>query len=224
MLAQSTRSHGHYENSDMDHGYGRRNTFQSEASSHYLVHNHHDPRCYNGQPPYDPYASRRDTDTEPELEHPYPAQPYKSSNYSLPNQQRPAPSEVSSPTFNGSVPGVPREPCPAWGADRREALLNRNPKYRLGAHRDAEELKEHPLFKSIDWVALAQRQVPPPFKPSVESDGSTACFDPEFISADLKETGVDVLLDDDDPLDQEIEDIFLDLTQKFGSQSDSMRD
>lgn len=80
--------------------------------------------------------------------------------------------------------------------------MNRNPKHRLGAHRDAEELKEHPFFKTIDWVALAQKQVPPPFKPSVESDESTACFDPEFTSADLRETGVDALLDEDDPSDQ----------------------
>ncbi|KAJ7694725.1 kinase-like domain-containing protein [Mycena olivaceomarginata] len=33
-------------------------------------------------------------------------------------------------------------------------LLNRNPKHRL-AQRNAEELKEHPFFKSIDWAALA---------------------------------------------------------------------
>ncbi|KAF8760166.1 Protein kinase C terminal domain [Rhizoctonia solani] len=66
------------------------------------------------------------------------------------------------------------------GLSRRK-LLNRNPKHRLGAHRDAEELKEHPFFKNIDWVALAQKQ---------------------FTSADLKETGVDALMDEDDPSDQ----------------------
>lgn len=31
----------------------------------------------------------------------------------------------------------------------------------------------------------------PPFKPSVESDESTANFDPEFTSADLRDVGVD---------------------------------
>lgn len=101
--------------------------------------------------------------------------------------------------------GKIRFPRGVIGEDGKQfvkGLLNRNPKHRLGAHRDAEELKEHPFFKSIDWVALAQKQVPPPFKPSVESDESTACFDPEFTSADLKETGVDALLDDDDPSDQ----------------------
>ncbi|EUC67414.1 Serine/Threonine kinase catalytic domain protein [Rhizoctonia solani AG-3 Rhs1AP] len=101
--------------------------------------------------------------------------------------------------------GKIRFPRGVIGEDGKQfvkGLLNRNPKHRLGAHRDAEELKEHPFFKTIDWVALAQKQVPPPFKPSVESDESTACFDPEFTSADLKETGVDALLDEDDPSDQ----------------------
>ncbi|KAI0921773.1 hypothetical protein AcW2_006648 [Taiwanofungus camphoratus] len=82
-----------------------------------------------------------------------------------------------------------------------KGLLNRNPKHRLGAQRDAEELKEHPFFKSIDWVALSRKQVTPPFKPSVESDESVANFDPEFTSADVRDAGVDELmdLDEEDP-------------------------
>ncbi|KAF9008705.1 kinase-like domain-containing protein [Cyathus striatus] len=81
-----------------------------------------------------------------------------------------------------------------------KGLLNRNPKHRLGAQRDAEELKEHPFFKNIDWVALSLKQVTPPFKPVVESDESTSNFDPEFTSADIREVGImDIDLDDDDP-------------------------
>ena len=80
-------------------------------------------------------------------------------------------------------------------------LLNRNPKHRLGAQRDAAELKEHPFFKSIDWDALARKEVTPPFKPVVESDESTSNFDPEFTSADISHVGLDneLSLDDDDP-------------------------
>lgn len=80
-------------------------------------------------------------------------------------------------------------------------LLNRNPKHRLGAQRDAAELKEHPFFTSIDWDALAQKQVTPPFKPVVESDESTSNFDPEFTSADISTIGLinELDLDDDDP-------------------------
>ncbi|KAL4075799.1 kinase-like domain-containing protein [Scleroderma citrinum] len=86
-----------------------------------------------------------------------------------------------------------------------KGLLNRNPKHRLGAERDAEELKEHAFFASIDWKALSMKQVTPPFKPAVESDESTANFDPEFTTADLREFGVDVdsdrSPDEEDPSD-----------------------
>ncbi|EPQ59394.1 serine/threonine protein kinase [Gloeophyllum trabeum ATCC 11539] len=84
-----------------------------------------------------------------------------------------------------------------------KGLLNRNPKHRLGAQRDAAELKEHPFFASIDWDALARKQVTPPFKPVVESDDSTANFDPEFTTADLREMGLEdemaLDMDDADP-------------------------
>ncbi|KAK7060323.1 Serine/threonine-protein kinase [Paramarasmius palmivorus] len=82
-----------------------------------------------------------------------------------------------------------------------KGLLNRNPKHRLGASRDAAELKEHPFFKSIDWHALSLKQVTPPFKPSVESDESTANFDPEFTGADISDMsgGDDDGWDDEDP-------------------------
>lgn len=81
-----------------------------------------------------------------------------------------------------------------------KGLLNRNPKHRLGAQRDAAELKEHPFFKSIDWDLLAQRAVPPPFKPYVDSDESVANFDPEFTEANLfDEAPHDIHWNDSDP-------------------------
>ncbi|KAG6833790.1 hypothetical protein H0H87_001222 [Tephrocybe sp. NHM501043] len=81
-----------------------------------------------------------------------------------------------------------------------KGLLNRNPNHRLGASRDAAELKEHPFFKSIDWKALALKQVTPPFKPVVESDESTSNFDPEFTTADIRDVGLaDMVLDEEDP-------------------------
>jgi len=33
-------------------------------------------------------------------------------------------------------------------------LLNRNPKERLGAKEDSEEIKSHPFFKDINWDDL----------------------------------------------------------------------
>ena len=42
-------------------------------------------------------------------------------------------------------------------------LLNRDPNKRLGAtSRDSEELKEHPFFERVDWVAFKEKRVPPP--------------------------------------------------------------
>ncbi|KAI0347183.1 kinase-like protein [Trametopsis cervina] len=80
-----------------------------------------------------------------------------------------------------------------------KGLLNRNPKHRLGAQRDAAELKDHPFFASIDWKALALKQVTPPFKPVVESDESVDNFDPEFTTADVRDAGPDELFDEEDP-------------------------
>jgi len=79
-----------------------------------------------------------------------------------------------------------------------KGLLNRNPKHRLGAQRDAAELKEHAFFKTIDWEALSRKQVTPPFKPVVESDESVANFDPEFTTADVREQALSDW-DDEDP-------------------------
>jgi len=75
--------------------------------------------------------------------------------------------------------------------------LNRNPKHRLGAERDAAELKEHPFFKSIDWKMLANKQITPPFKPMVESDESVSNFDPLFTSSDLRDVPFDWSASDD---------------------------
>ncbi|EGO01719.1 hypothetical protein SERLA73DRAFT_48914 [Serpula lacrymans var. lacrymans S7.3] len=94
----------------------------------------------------------------------------------------------------------PRNVISEDGKQFVKGLLNRNPKHRLGAQRDAADLKEHPFFKSIDWQALSLKQVTPPFKPVVESDESTANFDPEFTTADIREVGVDHMdLDEEDP-------------------------
>ena len=50
----------------------------------------------------------------------------------------------------------------------------------------------------IDWVALSKKQVTPPFKPNVESDESTANFDPEFTTADLNGAGLTGVIPLDD--------------------------
>ncbi|KAG8960477.1 hypothetical protein FRC03_006484 [Tulasnella sp. 419] len=116
--------------------------------------------------------------------------------------------------------GKIRFPRGVIGEDGKQfvkGLLNRNPKHRLGAQNDAEDLKQHPFFKTIDWKALALKQVTPPFKPVVESDESTANFDPEFTEADLREHGIDF---DDETEDED--DQGLTMTGSQGSNGTSL--
>ena len=76
-----------------------------------------------------------------------------------------------------------RDALSTEGRNFVKGLLNRNPKHRLGATSDAEELKAHPFFADIDWDALAKKNVVPPFKPKLKSELDTSNFDPEFTNA-----------------------------------------
>lgn len=62
------------------------------------------------------------------------------------------------------------------------ALFKRNPVNRLGAGiTGSEEIKQHPFFAAIDWDKLYNREINPPYKPTVHSD-ETYYFDREFTS------------------------------------------
>jgi protein-serine/threonine kinase len=77
----------------------------------------------------------------------------------------------------------PRDTLTTEGRNFVKGLLNRNPKHRLGATDDAEELKRHPFFADIDWEALTKKLITPPFKPKLKSETDTSNFDPEFTNA-----------------------------------------
>lgn len=77
----------------------------------------------------------------------------------------------------------PRDTLTTEGRNFVKGLLNRNPKHRLGATDDAEELKQHPFFADIDWIALTNKQILPPFKPKLKSETDVSNFDPEFTNA-----------------------------------------
>jgi len=77
----------------------------------------------------------------------------------------------------------PRDALSTEGRNFVKGLLNRNPKHRLGATRDALELKEHPFFADIDWDALSKKNVVPPFKPKLKGELDVSNFDPEFTNA-----------------------------------------
>ncbi|KND95122.1 Serine/threonine-protein kinase SCH9 [Tolypocladium ophioglossoides CBS 100239] len=77
----------------------------------------------------------------------------------------------------------PRDTLSQEGRNFVKGLLNRNPKHRLGATDDAEELKRHPFFTDIDWDILAKKLITPPFKPKLKSETDVSYFDPEFTTA-----------------------------------------
>jgi serine/threonine protein kinase len=77
----------------------------------------------------------------------------------------------------------PRDALSTEGRNFVKGLLNRNPKHRLGATRDAEELKAHPFFADVDWDALHKKNVVPPFKPKLKGELDVSNFDPEFTNA-----------------------------------------
>jgi protein-serine/threonine kinase len=61
-------------------------------------------------------------------------------------------------------------------------LLTTDQTHRLGAgERDGEEVKMHHFFSGIDWIAIQQRRVTPPFKPNVSPNGDVKYFEKEFV-------------------------------------------
>eukprot|EP01090_Pellita_catalonica_P021908 TRINITY_DN8329_c0_g1_i1.p1 TRINITY_DN8329_c0_g1~~TRINITY_DN8329_c0_g1_i1.p1 ORF type:complete len:424 (-),score=99.66 TRINITY_DN8329_c0_g1_i1:58-1329(-) len=69
-----------------------------------------------------------------------------------------------------------------------EGLLTRDPTKRL----NAEQVKAHAFFKSIDWDKCYRREIEPPFKPSVKSEASTDNIDKVFTS----EKAIDSVVED----------------------------
>jgi len=71
--------------------------------------------------------------------------------------------------------------------DARELLvklLDRNPETRLT---DPTIIKKHPWFAPIDWEQLFNKQIDPPYKPTVTTTDSTAMIDKYFTSKNIRE-------------------------------------
>ncbi|XP_043213337.1 ribosomal protein S6 kinase beta-1-like [Amphibalanus amphitrite] len=75
---------------------------------------------------------------------------------------------------------------PYLTADARDLvrkLLKRQEKQRLGSGpEDADPIKTHPFFKNTNWADVANRQLEPPFKPSLTSEEDTSQFDQRFTN------------------------------------------
>ncbi|XP_066580293.1 serine/threonine-protein kinase N2-like [Amia ocellicauda] len=62
-------------------------------------------------------------------------------------------------------------------------LLNKSPGKRLGAGKeDAEEVKKHPFFRSVDWPGLLEKKVMPPFIPNIQGWEDVSNFNKDFTS------------------------------------------
>ncbi|XP_070500919.1 protein kinase C [Chironomus tepperi] len=61
-----------------------------------------------------------------------------------------------------------------------KGFMTKNPARRLGCVDGEESIRKHPFFKEMDWDALEQRKVRPPFKPRVRSARDAVNFDTEF--------------------------------------------
>uniref|UniRef100_A0A8C8EXI9 protein kinase C n=1 Tax=Oncorhynchus tshawytscha TaxID=74940 RepID=A0A8C8EXI9_ONCTS len=69
----------------------------------------------------------------------------------------------------------------AIGIMRR--LLRRNPDRRLGSgEKDADDVKKQSFFRGVDWEALLQRRLPPPFVPNIRGREDVSNFDEEFTA------------------------------------------
>ena len=59
------------------------------------------------------------------------------------------------------------------------SLLKKDPMKRIGS-KDELEIKNHPWFESINWLALENKKLKAPFIPLVKSYSDVSNFDPEF--------------------------------------------
>jgi serine/threonine protein kinase len=78
-----------------------------------------------------------------------------------------------------------------------QRLLIKDPNSRLGSSpHDAEEVKRHPFFREVDWRALLEKSVPPPFIPSLQNPKDVSNFDEEFTREKPGLTPINTLLDE----------------------------
>ncbi|KAJ8411321.1 hypothetical protein AAFF_G00173270 [Aldrovandia affinis] len=72
---------------------------------------------------------------------------------------------------------------PRWlSKDPRDILIKlfvREPERRLGVKGN---IRQHSFFGEVDWTSLENRQVEPPFQPTVKSPSDCSNFDKEFIN------------------------------------------
>ncbi|XP_031703721.1 protein kinase C delta type-like [Anarrhichthys ocellatus] len=81
-------------------------------------------------------------------------------------------------SIRSDTPHYPRW-IPKEAKNLIELLFERDPSRRLGVVGD---VRAHPFFKTINWLALEKKEMDPPFKPKVKSPSDCSNFDREFLS------------------------------------------
>jgi len=66
-----------------------------------------------------------------------------------------------------------------------KGFLQKMPQERLGSADGLQEIKQHVFYRAIDWQALEQRLIQPPYKPQVNSDRDLANIDELFTKEDV---------------------------------------
>ncbi|KAI8335454.1 hypothetical protein BC941DRAFT_399152 [Chlamydoabsidia padenii] len=73
-----------------------------------------------------------------------------------------------------------------------QRLLTRDPERRLGSGpQDANEIKQHPFFRGVNWDDMLAKRVPPPFYPTITDRLDTSNFDEEFTKERVALTPID---------------------------------
>eukprot|EP00434_Breviolum_minutum_P021955 symbB.v1.2.019380.t1/scaffold1582.1/size178113/15 len=107
---------------------------------------------------------------------------FRDINHELQDVQQPLPLQLRDYLMKCS-------PCSPQDAEKLRPWLEgsllswaEDPAKRLGGGpSDGEEVKGHPFYSGIDWTAIQQRRVTPPFKPNVSEGGDVKYFDKEFV-------------------------------------------
>lgn len=102
-----------------------------------------------------------------------------------------------------------------------QSLLNRNPHARMGS-RGASEVKTHPFLSSIDFIALYNKKITPPFDPCRNySEIESKNFEREFTAMPVNS------VDDsssNNSVNSELSDTFLNFTYEEESRLESARE
>jgi len=74
-----------------------------------------------------------------------------------------------------------------------KGFLNKNPQDRLGCNHENgfNDILVHKFFQSVNWEALVQKQINPPYRPKIDDEFGLDNFDPQFTEEPVQLTPVE---------------------------------